>query len=93
MAQYSKQWCDIKGLDTEWNFDIEVVASSLPKNSYKALSCDGFGFTAIGNSDEFGTLLYFKNQIAINSPAETDDAEWVRLEEMLQNARNENNAH
>jgi hypothetical protein len=95
MAQYSKQWCDVNELDTQWSFDIEAIADTLPKNSYRAITCDGFGFTAIGKSEEFGTLLYFKNRIGINSPAEIDDAEWVRLEEMLQNRRDEiaNNTH
>jgi hypothetical protein len=93
MAHFSKQWCEINKLDIQPSFDIEVIANSLPPNSYHAIQCDGFGFTAIGTSKEFGTLLYFKNGIGLNTPADIDEAEWVQLEEMLQIKRNENNAH
>ena len=89
MAQFSKQWCELHDPNMTWDFDIEQIANNLPTNSYKPIICDGFGFTAIGTSKEFGTLLYFKNGIGLNSPAATDMAEWLRLDEMLQKEKDE----
>jgi hypothetical protein len=89
MAQYSKQWCELNNLDSAYQFDIEEIAKSLPNNSYQSIICDGFGFFAIGNSTEFGTLLYFKNSIGINSPADIDEGEWVRFSEMIETKSNE----
>jgi hypothetical protein len=89
MAIYSKQWCDLYNLETQPNFDIEIIAESMVVGTYRPIKCDGFGFNAIGKSTEGIIELYFKNTIGIMSPPSLDNADWVTLDNMLQNKRDE----
>jgi len=89
MAIYSKQWCDLYNSDITPNYDIESVASLMVSGSYRPIVCDGFGFKAIGKSKENIIELYFKNTIGIMSPPSLDNADWVTLDNMLQNERDE----
>ena len=58
MAEFSKQWIDKydKG-GMKPDFDIEEVASGLGPDMYTPLICEGFGFIAIGKSQEGEILL------------------------------------
>ena len=89
MATYSKQWCDLYNLETKPAFDIELIAESMIAGTYRPIVCDGFGFTAIGKSKENIIELYFKNTIGIMSPPSLDNEDWVSLDNMLQNERDE----
>ena len=89
MATYSKQWCDLHNLEIKPNFDIESIAESMVAGTYRPISCDGFGFKAIGKSKENIIELYFKNTISIMTPPSLDNEDWISLDNMLQNEINE----
>ena len=48
MAEFSKQWAEIYDPEFPWDFDIEEIASTIPKGHYKPMICEGFGFYGIG---------------------------------------------
>jgi hypothetical protein len=48
MAEFSKQYCEIYDEDFPWDFDIEEIATEIPKGYYKSIICEGFGFSGIG---------------------------------------------
>jgi hypothetical protein len=48
MAEFSKQWCEIHDPEMSWDFDIEEIATEIPRGYYKYIICEGFGFVAIG---------------------------------------------
>lgn len=48
MADFSKQWCEIHDPNMPWDFDIEEIATEIPRGYYKPMTCEGFGFDGIG---------------------------------------------
>ena len=48
MAEFSKQWAEIYDPEFPWDFDIEEIASTIPKGHFKPMICEGFGFYGIG---------------------------------------------
>ena len=52
MAEFSKQWCDKNDPQMSFDFDINEVANSLEPNHYTPIICEGFGFIAIGKTDD-----------------------------------------
>ena len=48
MAEFSKQYCEIHDPGFPWDFDIEEIATEIPRGYYKSIICEGFGFIGIG---------------------------------------------
>ena len=48
MADFSRQWADIYDSEFPWDFDIEEIATEIPRGYYKSIICEGFGFVGIG---------------------------------------------
>ena len=48
MAEFSKQYCEIHDPSMPWDFDIEEIATEIPRGYYKQIICEGFGFVGIG---------------------------------------------
>jgi hypothetical protein len=59
MAKYSKQWCDLSTQQTklESEFDINEIANNLEPNHYTSIICEGFGFIAIGKTENNEIVL------------------------------------
>ena len=48
MADFSKQWVELNDSEMGWDFDIEEIATEIPRGYYKLIICEGFGFIGIG---------------------------------------------
>ena len=48
MAEFSKQYCEIHDPEFPWDFDIEEIATEIPRGYFKPVICEGFGFVGIG---------------------------------------------
>jgi hypothetical protein len=54
MAEFSKQYCE----RYDWamlphaDFDIDEVLNNMPNASYRAIICEGFGFTGIEKDED-----------------------------------------
>ena len=57
MAEFSKQWCDLKDPQMKSEFDINEIADGLESNYYTPIICEGFGFIAIGKTGEDEIVL------------------------------------
>jgi hypothetical protein len=57
MAEYSKQWCDLKDPQMKSEFDINEIADGLEPNHYTPIICEGFGFIAIGKTENNEIIL------------------------------------
>jgi hypothetical protein len=57
MAEFSKQWCDLKDPQMKSEFDINEIADGLEPNHYTPIICEGFGFIAIGKDPNNDILL------------------------------------
>ncbi len=80
MAEFSKQWVELNVPEMGWDFDIEAVASEMPKSTMIPYICEGFGFLAIGKDEN--------NQIHLamptgNSSKEGSEIEWKKIEEVI----------
>jgi len=81
MAEFSKQWVELN--DSEmggWDFDIETVASELPKSTMIPYICEGFGFLAIGKDENDQIHLAIPTG---NSSEEGSEVEWKTIEEVI----------
>jgi hypothetical protein len=81
MAEFSKQWVELN--DNEmggWDFDIEKVASELPKSTMIPYICEGFGFLAIGKDENDQIHLAIPTG---NSDKEGSEVEWKKMEEVI----------
>lgn len=52
MADFSKQWCEINDPEMPHDFDIMEEYHKLKPGNYVPYICEGFGFIAIGKSDD-----------------------------------------
>lgn len=52
MADFSKQWCEINDPEMPHDFDILEEHSRLKPGNYIPYICEGFGFIAIGKTDD-----------------------------------------
>jgi hypothetical protein len=82
MADFSKQWCKINDPEMPWDFDIEEEATTIPKEHWKLMICEGFGFTVIAKDKKDNILLGFLNlefpDYAINGVVK-----WKTYEEVI----------
>jgi hypothetical protein len=62
MAEFSKQYVEQDDRDFGWDFDILEVAKSLDNGYAIPMICEGFGFIAIGKSEEGEILLAFRGE-------------------------------
>ena len=77
MAEFSKQW--VEYFESEiggWDFDIEEVAKEIKPSFYEHYICEGFGFIAIGKSENNDIILAYRNWT-------TDEIHWKSLDEIL----------
>jgi hypothetical protein len=56
MAEYSKQFCEMYAKDIPYTFDIMEEANKLDNDTAVNISCEGYGFIAIGK-DAIGNIL------------------------------------
>jgi hypothetical protein len=61
MAEFSKQWCEIHDPQMPWDFDIEEIATEIPRGYYKLMICEGFGFIGIGVGMDREIQLLFRD--------------------------------
>jgi hypothetical protein len=61
MAEFSKQYCDIHDPGFPWDFDIEEIATEIPRGYYKLIICEGFGFIGIGVGMDREIQLLFRD--------------------------------
>jgi hypothetical protein len=57
MAEFSKQWCDLNDPQMTSDFDINEIADGLEPNYYTPIICEGFGFIAVGKTDDNAIVL------------------------------------
>jgi hypothetical protein len=63
-----------------WDFDIDKVASELPKSTMIPYICEGFGFLAIGKDENDNIHLAMPTG---NSNKEGSEIEWKTYEEVI----------
>ena len=61
MADFSKQWCEINDPEMPHDFDIIEEASKLKPNYSINYICEGFGFIAIGKTEDDEIVLAMPN--------------------------------
>lgn len=61
MADFSKQWCEINDSEMPYDFDIIEEASKLKPNYSINHICEGFGFIAIGKTEDDEIVLAIPN--------------------------------
>ncbi len=74
MADFSKQYCERNDPDFPWDFDILEVADRLEDGEYLPYICEGYGFIAIGKSDDEIILAFRKD---------ADEAVWKTFDEVI----------
>ena len=52
MAEFSKQYCELHDMGVDGDFDIMEEYSKLKPGTYVPYICEGFGFIAIGKTDD-----------------------------------------
>jgi hypothetical protein len=52
MAEFSKQYCERNDMGFEGDFDIIEEHSKLTPGNYVPYICEGYGFIAIGKTDD-----------------------------------------
>lgn len=57
MADFSKQYCDLHDPKMPSDFDILQIAEELEPNHYTSMICEGFGFIAIGKTENNEVVL------------------------------------
>lgn len=73
MADFSKQWCEINDPEMEPDFDILEIAELLKPDEYLNIICEGFGFVAIGRSNDYEIMLAMPV-----TPVEGDEEEYIQ---------------
>ena len=61
MAEFSKQYCELHDMGFEGDFDIIEEASKLKPNYSINYICEGFGFIAIGKTEDDEIVLAIPN--------------------------------
>ena len=61
MAEFSKQYCEIHDPQMPWDFDIEEIATEIPRGYFKTIICEGFGFVGIGVGMDREIQLLFQD--------------------------------
>lgn len=78
MAEFSKQYCEIFNNEFPFDFDIEEISNDLQPEHYTPITCEGFGFIAIGKNERNETILAFPLG---NHP--DSEVEWKTLNDLL----------
>ena len=81
MAEFSKQWTELNDPELPWDFDIEEIASTLEKEHYTPIICEGLGFVAIGKDESGKIMLAYRNWT-------TDEIYWKTLEYVIKTEEN-----
>lgn len=85
MAEFSKQYCEIKDPGFPWDFDIETEAETIPLGHYKPMICEGFGFTAISKEQDGTIMLYFPDW---EFTGIEEKAHWIEYKTFIQQQQN-----
>ena len=78
MSEFSKQYCNLHLQEFPGDFDIEEIANSLEPQYYTPVICEGFGFVAIGKSENGEIILAYP----LGSTPESE-IEWKPYNEVL----------
>jgi len=57
MAEFSKQYCELHDMGFDGDFDILEEFNKLKHGHYVPYICEGYGFVAIGKSDDDECIL------------------------------------
>jgi len=57
MAEFSKQYCELHDMGFDGDFDILEEFNKLKYDHYVPYICEGYGFIAIGKSDDDECIL------------------------------------
>jgi hypothetical protein len=79
MAEFSKQYCEKHDPEFPHDFDILEIAETLENEFYTPIICEGFGFLAIGKSENGEIILAFRPE----SGKEEDDIIWKSYNEVI----------
>jgi len=61
MAEFSKQYCKIKDMGFDGDFDVYEIWSKLKPGHAVDYICEGFGFTMIGKEESGDRVMVYKN--------------------------------
>ena len=88
MAEFSRQYCETFDSEFPWDFDILEEFAHLKPNSMINIICEGFGFIAIGRSNEGEMLLA---EVVTDRPEGLADDEqlvqWRTLDEFIEKTK------
>jgi hypothetical protein len=82
MAEFSKQWTELKDNGMGWDFNIIEIAEGLEKGYYTPVICEGFGFTAVGLSESGEIILAFPNVVNMEEDLGVE-IEWKKLDTLI----------
>lgn len=85
MAEFSRQYCELKDPEFPWDFDIEEIAKDLKPGYHVPYICEGFGFIAIGKDMEDNTLLYFPDW---EDTGVQEVGHWIEYERFMDSEQN-----
>lgn len=60
MAEFSKQYCEKHDTEFPHDFDILEIAETLENEFYTPIICEGFGFLAIGKTENGEIILAYR---------------------------------
>lgn len=80
MADFSKQYCEIKDMGFDGDFDIIEEWNTLAPGYLKSFICEGFGFSFIGKLEDDLTQPWL-GIVDFDNPEA--DLEWVKLEDLI----------
>ncbi len=82
MAEFSKQYCKIKDMGFDGDFDVYEEWSKLKPGYSVAYICEGFGFVAIGKKESGDDIIVYMNDW--DNP---EKSKWVDFDEMCLKAK------
>ena len=77
MAEYSKQYCKIKDMGYDGDFDVYEIWSKLKPGHAVDYICEGFGFNSIARSENEDRVLVYLND------------KWVNFDDIVVKAQHE----
>ena len=82
MTEFSKQYCEIKDMGFDGDFDVYEEWSKLKPGYSVAYICEGFGFSMIGKKESGDDVIVYMNDW--DNP---EKSKWVDFDELCLKAK------
>lgn len=82
MSEFSKQYCEIKDMGFNGDFDIIEEWNSLEPGYAKPLICEGFGFSYVAKLEQDLSQPFLG---IIDFDDVDSELQWIKLDELINN--------